>query len=140
MYRDLLELGQRIEQRIDERRAPYVAIAAGVVYLIGFNTVLRTLDVWYFGFVLLVAVLCMPFLFTAPASWSTTFLAMTRGFLKRNPRAAWLLFFVTYPLSGWALKARNLAIAISNKAREYWQQQTRPIQPEHRPDDRGLDR
>jgi hypothetical protein len=88
MYRDLLELTRRIEQRIDQRRAPYVAIAAGVVYLIAFSTVLRTVDVWYVGFVLLVAVLCMPFLFTAPASWSMALLAVTRGFLKRNPRAA----------------------------------------------------
>jgi hypothetical protein len=39
-----------------------------------------------------------------------------------------------------AQKARNLAIGISNKAREYWQQRTRPIRPEHSPDDRGLDR
>jgi hypothetical protein len=88
MYRDLLELTRRIEQRIDKRRAPYVSIAAGVVYLIAFSTVLRTVDVWYFGFVLLVAVLCVPFLFTAPASWSTRFLTVARGFLKRNPRAA----------------------------------------------------
>jgi hypothetical protein len=28
-----------------------------VVYLVAFNTVLRDVDIWYFGFVLLVAVL-----------------------------------------------------------------------------------
>ncbi len=104
MYRDLLELKRQIEQRIDKQRAPYVAIAAGTVYLIGFNTVLATVNVWYFGFVLLVAVLSMPFLFTAPASPSTTFLALARGFLTRNPRAARLLFFAAYPLSAWAMR------------------------------------
>jgi hypothetical protein len=39
-----------------------------------------------------------------------------------------------------AQKARNLAIAISDKAREFWRQQARPIRPDHSPDDRGFDR
>jgi len=51
-------------RRIDD--APHVLIGAGVVYLVAFNTMLRDLDVWYFGFLLLVAVLCAPFLLRPP--------------------------------------------------------------------------
>jgi len=88
MVIDLLELARQIERHIDQRRAPYVAIAAGIVYLIAFNTVLRSVNVWYFGFVLLVAALCVPFLFRMPASWTMTSLNIARGFLQRNPRVA----------------------------------------------------
>ncbi len=98
MYRDLLELARRIEGRVDGRRTPHVAIAAGVVYLIAFNTVLRRVNALYFGFVLLVAVLCMPFLLTSPAAASRAALVAAGGFLKRNPRVALFLVFLTYLL------------------------------------------
>lgn len=94
MYRDLLELARQIEQRVDKRRAPYVAIAAGVVYLIAFNTVLRTVDVWYFAFMALVLAVCLPFVLTEETGkliW-----VAARGFLKRKPRVALFLAFVTH--------------------------------------------
>jgi hypothetical protein len=53
-------------RRIDKKRAPYVLIGAGIVYLVAFNTVLRDLDVWYFGFLLLVVALCGRFLLRRP--------------------------------------------------------------------------
>ena len=65
MHRLLAKFVQRIERRIDHERAPYVTIAAGVVYLVAFNTVLRVPNLAYFGFVLLVAVFCAPVLLRA---------------------------------------------------------------------------
>jgi hypothetical protein len=54
-------------RRIDHEHTPYIEIAAGVVYLVAFNTaLLRVLHIPYFGFVLLVAVLCLPFLLRRP--------------------------------------------------------------------------
>ena len=62
MHRMLAELVKHIDRRIDHERAPYVPIAAGVVYLVAFNTVLRAPNLAYFAFMLLVAVLCVPVL------------------------------------------------------------------------------
>ena len=66
MHRTIAEVVQRIERRIDHERLPYVLIAAGVVYLAAFNTVLRGPSPTYFAFVLLVAVLCVPLLLHGP--------------------------------------------------------------------------
>jgi hypothetical protein len=39
-----------------------------------------------------------------------------------------------------AQKTRELAMAIASKARDFWQQQIRPIGHERSPDDKGVDR
>jgi hypothetical protein len=62
-----MSLLTRFVRRIDERRAGWALVLAGVVYLIVFNTALRDVDVWYFGFILLVPVLWVAFLLISPA-------------------------------------------------------------------------
>ena len=54
-------------QRMDEKRLAYAEIGAGVAYLVAFNTFLPAGALWYLGYILIVAVLCLPFVFTARA-------------------------------------------------------------------------
>lgn len=55
-----------LERRINQERAPYVLITAGLVYLAAFNTVLLVIDIRYVGFLLFVPVVCAPPLLRAP--------------------------------------------------------------------------
>jgi hypothetical protein len=62
-----VSLQRILRLRIDEKRVSYAEIAAGVIYLLAFNTFLRDAGIGRLGFVLLVAVLCLPFVFTKAA-------------------------------------------------------------------------
>lgn len=81
--------------KVNERNAPYVLVAAGVVFLIGFVTGLCPIEISRFAFILAVAALAAPFLFMPPGRGSAIWVAV-RGFFARNPRAVLFLVFLGY--------------------------------------------
>ena len=52
---------------IDENRKASVQILDGAVGLLAFNTVLSHVDMWYLGFIGVMAVLSLLFVYTAPS-------------------------------------------------------------------------
>jgi hypothetical protein len=60
--------------KVGEGRLGCALIVAGEVYLIAFNTVLTEVNLWYFGFIVLVAIVCVPFVLTAPVVAETVVL------------------------------------------------------------------